>query len=136
MKVSKGYTSTTSSKSAKPYSAKRLEISFMAGSQSQGDRSFSNLFAASVKMPIRRAVLLTKAGKKLADSIRIFFVLLLTSALFPPLTPAIAKGPRLSAITTSSSPREISLLSKVIILSPFFASPTKIFPLILSQSKQ
>ncbi len=76
-----------------------------------------NFVAASVERPNAIAVLLILFLSKFADSKMILFVFLSTLVSLPPITPAIAIGLILSAITIILSLRSWILLSKPSIFS-------------------
>ena len=88
-----------------------------------------------MRIDTAKEVLRTETGSKLADSKMILFVLISTSALLPPLTPANAKIPTSSAMTRYLSFIATSLPSNVVMVSPIFAKRTTIGPLTLSASK-
>ena len=90
---------------------------------SSGEMPCSNLCDASVRSFNACAVFLTETPSKFADSIIMSVVASLTSAVFPPFTPAIpiALPEFPSAITSMDSESAYSLSSSVVIFSPFFA---------------
>ena len=96
----------------------------MAYAANSGDKSFSKRLRASVKIFRAWAVFRTDTGSKLATSKIIFFVLLSTSAIFPPFIPATPNTFLESAIIISLTPIPTSLLSRVVICSPVFACLT------------
>ena len=98
-----------------------------------GSNPFSNLLLASL-LSISFDVILIFTGLKIADSIIIFFVFVVTSVSKPPITPAnpIAFSP--SDITMFSSDKILSIPSSVVSFSPFFAILTSSLPFNVSAS--
>ncbi len=124
-----GYTSVTApAPEPGTISRTRAVTRSTASPASSGVISFSKRFEESLRRFARVEVFRTDVGSKLADSRTMETVEAVTSALLPPFTPAIARGPSSSAMTTSLSSRVISRPSRIVIFSPAFAWRTTMLP--------